>query len=252
MMQLFKNALSEFQNGYNSALALNWLRNNNQMADYGILSLHSELDESLNRLRQLGLPLHPDAPKNWDSLHALTSVASRCISMKATILDAGGEYYSSVLTALKKIGYLDLTAINLAFKQKEVRDGITYMEGDITNTTFDDQSVDYVICQSVLEHGVDLDKFFLEMRRVLKIGGRLFISTDYWHHPIETTGLAAFGSPVKVFDLNSIRQLVSTAQNHGIGTNVNVHALELKSDEKVVKWDQTGLQYTFVYIIMNA
>ena len=52
---------------------------------------------------------------------------------------------------------------------------------------------------SVVEHGVDLEAYFREMSRVLRPGGLLLSSTDYWETKIETVGKEAYGGPVHIF-----------------------------------------------------
>lgn len=47
---------------------------------------------------------------------------------------------------------------------------------DVTDMTFEDNSFDYIISNHVLEHIKQEDRFFVEMLRVLKPGGQLFLS----------------------------------------------------------------------------
>ena len=56
--------------------------------------------------------------------------------------------------------------------------------GDIHNLPFEDNSVDAIICISVLEHVEDPTKAFKEMYRVLKPGGYCFIYVPflYYYH----------------------------------------------------------------------
>ena len=39
---------------------------------------------------------------------------------------------------------------------------------------------DYVTSLSVIEHGVNIEKYFREMSRIIKSNGYLLTSTDYW------------------------------------------------------------------------
>ena len=56
---------------------------------------------------------------------------------------------------------------------------------DMTKTTFSDSYFDCIFTVSVIEHGVDLEAFLKESNRLLKVGGRLFITTDYWEPKID-------------------------------------------------------------------
>lgn len=60
--------------------------------------------------------------------------------------------------------------------------------GDIHNLPFKDESIDAIICKSVLEHVYDPHKAVSEIRRVLKRGGKCFINGPflYPYHGNET------------------------------------------------------------------
>ena len=81
---------------------------------------------------------------------------------------------------------------------------IHYEPGDATDTRFDTESFDAITCLSVVEHGVDLDGYFREAARILKPGGALVTSTDYFPDPVDTAGKHAYGVPVKIFDRDEI------------------------------------------------
>ena len=73
-------------------------------------------------------------------------------------------------------------------------------------TRFDPETFDVVTCLSVVEHGVDLDGYFREAARILKPGGALVTSTDYYPDPIDTAGKHAYGVPVKIFNRAEIER----------------------------------------------
>ena len=50
---------------------------------------------------------------------------------------------------------------------------------------------------SVIEHGVPLKPYFEEMYRLLKPGGILITSTDYYPEPIDTRNKMAHEAPIK-------------------------------------------------------
>jgi hypothetical protein len=95
----------------------------------------------------------------------------------------------------------------------------------------------------VIEHGVPLDGFARESARILRVGGLLVVSTDYDQNPPDTTGKTAYGTPVRIFGPDDIREFVKTAESHGLEL---LGDLRLQHAERPVHWTRTGLDYTFI------
>jgi SAM-dependent methyltransferase len=103
-----------------------------------------------------------------------------------------------------------------------------------------------VTAMSVIEHGVDLDAFLAEAARLLRPGGLLLLSTDYWPDGVELGGLkrwqAAHGDDI-VFDLAGARRLIERA---------GAHRLELVGDPDLADAsaliEEYGFQYTFLFL----
>ncbi len=212
-----------------------------------VLKSKRECYDALERLSQLGFPFHGDLPKNWDSLAALSIINNESESNKSVrkdlrILDAGGEYYSVILHHLQACGFTGLYSMNISFNQQSRSGNIKYMPGDVTKTDFDDQFFDFVTCLSVLEHGVDIDRYFKEMNRVIKPGGVLIISTDYWPMPIDIHNKVAYGVPIKIFNESDIWSIIQIAAQNGLSLAAPI---DLAVKNKVIRWK--GLQYTFIY-----
>ena len=148
-----------------------------------------------------------------------------------------------ILPWLSLYGYKNLTVGNLVFDKKIRRGNIVYEHSDITRTKFSNGFFDAVTCLSVIEHGVDLDAYFKEMSRIIRDGGILITSTDYYDAPIDTKGQEAFGVPIHVFTRDEIAQALELATQCGFSL---VSPLELGSAEKVVHWKQYDLRYTFI------
>jgi SAM-dependent methyltransferase len=201
-----------------------------------------EVDEAVAEIRRLGLPVSDDRPKNWDSLAALDAVLKES-DRSAAIFDAGGEIYSMILPWLFLYGYRNLVAGNLTFNQTQRRGPITYRHADITRTEFAPEAFDAVTCLSVIEHGVDLESYFREMGRIIKPGGVLVTSTDYYETGIDTRGQTAFGVPIHVFSRDEILAALQLARRHGLDLE---SPLDLHSPEKVVRWADYDLRYTFL------
>jgi len=212
-----------------------------------VLRNSEEAGNAIRQVRKLGLPAVKDLPKNWDSLAALDLIL-RHTGKDARIFDAGGELYSMILQWLYLYGYRNLSAGNLAFRKPIKKGPIVYHHSDITRTGFDSAVFDAITCLSVIEHGVELGSYFREMSRILKPGGVLITSTDYFESRVDTRGQRAYGVPVHVFDRNEIVEALEIARRFGLAP---LGPLDLRSDEKVVSWrGKHHLQYTFVVISM--
>jgi SAM-dependent methyltransferase len=202
-----------------------------------------EADQALAQARKLGVVSHGDLPKNWDALAALAVVLDRTDPSSA-ILDAGSEYYSPILPSLFLYGYNNLVGINLAFHRVVRRGPIQYEPGDLTQTRFESGTFHAITCLSVIEHGVNLDDYFREMGRILKPGGVLITSTDYWPEPLVTSSATrVYGSPVKVFSEAEIRSALALSKQHGFEPTGPV---DLSTEEKAVRWEGVGLDFTYV------
>ena len=57
--------------------------------------------------------------------------------------------------------------------------------------------------------GVNLAAYFKEMARILKPGGLLITSTDYYDSPVDTRGQVAFGAPIHIFSPDEIGRMHS-------------------------------------------
>jgi SAM-dependent methyltransferase len=206
-----------------------------------VLQSADQVQRSVEQVGRLGLPPVGNLPKNWDSLAAL-DIILRSTNSKARIFDAGGERYSMILPWLALYGYRNLIVGNRAFDQPIRKGPIVYEHADITHTRFPAGSLDAVTCLSVIEHGVDIDAYFREMSRIVKDGGLLVTSTDYFETSIDTAGHVAFGAPVRVLTKDDIVDALRVSARHGFEL---VSPMELRSSEKVVYWKDYDLRYTF-------
>ena len=122
--------------------------------------------------------LHPS--KRWEYPWALSRAA---LAPGARVLDAGcGDSIFPVYLA--KQGY-DVTALDLEFEGTlgelhHVR--IEYVHGTLTALPQDDETFETVFCISVIEHLPEehIPRAMQEMRRVLRPGGKLLLTTDYY------------------------------------------------------------------------
>lgn len=212
-----------------------------------VLKSKAELREATEFGKQHHLPRHRAEEKNWDHLAAVKAILSST-SRTACVLDAGAEMYSNVLPALFACGYRRLYGMNLSFADPARRGPIRYLRGDITRTGFSDGFFDAVTCMSVIEHGVPLRPYFAEMFRVLKPGGLLITSTDYYPEPIDTTGKEAHGAPVKIFSRREAEEMMALAREIGFEATGPV---DLAASARPIRWEEFGLEYTFLIFTLR-
>lgn len=213
----------------------------------GMLHNGEEWREATRVAMELGLPLHRAEEKNWDHLAAVQAIAAR-FPRSARILDGGAEYYSNVLPALFVYGFHHLYAMNLSFADPARRGPIRYVPGDITRTGFPDCFFDAITCMSVIEHGVPLAAYFNEMHRLLRPGGLLITSTDYYPAPIETRDKFAHGAAIKIFSKEEMEKIFAMARACGFEATGEV---ELDAKERPIRWELYDLDYTFLIFTLR-
>jgi|SRR5450756_78688 SAM-dependent methyltransferase len=213
----------------------------------GTLQSSAEWRNAFERAKRLHVPLHRGDEKNWDHLAAVFAILSHTPA-SARILDAGAEFYSNVLPALFVYGYSNLYGINLSFTGPARRGPIRYLPGDITHSTFPDEYFDAVTCMSVIEHGVPLENYFREMHRILKPGGLLITSTDYYPISINTHGQMAHGAPIKIFCKPEIQEALRLAIEIGFELTGDV---DLECTTKPIRWMQFNLEYSFLIFTLR-
>ena len=216
-----------------------------------VLKTREEVQYAIKTIKNSNLNLNiRDVEKNWDSLIALKIIFQNS-NPKAMILDAGGLPESLILSWLYQFGYKNLKCLNLLFKKREKRGNIELIPGDLTRTSFPDDYFDIITCLSVIEHGVNDVQYFKEMNRILKKGGLLITSTDYWESKINTNEKYAYNNPVLIYDKNSINKLLNIAFKSNFtlfGSEVDLNCLE-----KVVHWKRFDLHYTFlIFCLQNC
>jgi len=206
------------------------------------LKSHAQVEAAIAEVHRCGLVPHGDRPKNWDALGAVDLVLKRTLP-QARVLEVGAELYSVLLPWLYQYGYRNLTGIDLVHRRVIRRGPIICEPGDLTRTRFPDATFDVIGSLSVIEHGVPLDAYFSEMWRLLRPGGMLITSTDYWHEPVDPRGQTAYGVPIRVFTPADIDAMIALAERHGFRLT---GPLDTVCDERAVTWKRYGLSYTYI------
>ena len=212
-----------------------------------VLRSRAELEEAAGEAVRRGFPLCDDMCKNWDTLLA-TEAVTRRVPKRGNVLDAGAEVYSMLLPWLRRCGYQNLLGINLSFEASFERNGIRYEPGDLTRTVFPTASFDAVVCQSVIEHGIHLGRYFREMSRIIRPGGVLITSTDYFPEVIDTREQRAFGSAIHIFSRTEVVSAIALAVSNGFALTSDI---DLSAHERVVTWEEYSLSYTFVLLTLK-
>lgn len=214
-------------------------------AGSGVLRSREEWEQATRTMRALRLPTHPDGSKNWDTLAALSSTLAHTTPADR-VLDAGAALYSTFLPALRLYGYTDLVGTNLEFGRPVSFGGVRLEHGDIESTGFASGSFGAVVCLSVIEHGVDVRAFVTEAARLVRPGGVVFVSTDYWADGVDTSDKTAYGTPVRIFDRASIEDIIEVAQE--VGLEIDGGPIDLSCADRAVHWKRQDLRYTYVAI----
>jgi 2-polyprenyl-3-methyl-5-hydroxy-6-metoxy-1,4-benzoquinol methylase len=223
-----------------------------RMGHCSALQSRRESKASSRVVQWLGLPSHHDAQKNWDTLKAFYYIVGLG-DPETPVLDAGSSGDSAILKWLSLLGYQSLYACDLRPKSKKKYAGknINFSVQDLTRTNYSEHFFQAVTSISVIEHGVDLSGYIQEMFRILRPGGLLLTSTDYWSELIDCCGIYPYGEKMgemKVFQRHELEELVNMAEENGFKL---CSPLNLDTRERAVRWERVDREYTFAFIALQ-
>ncbi len=203
----------------------------------------------LSLLRRIGIVpgmAVGDRVKSWDVLSTLKYLG-RHVPKNAPVLDIGC-YASEVLASLHKLGYSNLTGVDLNpnLKRMPHQDSIRYEVGDFMHTKFEDSSFQAITSISVIEHGFQGESLLREMSRLLKPGGVFIASFDYWPEKIDTTDTKFFGMDWLIFSKDDVARFVSQAAEFGLSP---VGEVRYGAKERAIECG--GRQYTFAWLVFE-
>ncbi|MFZ4682826.1 MAG: methyltransferase domain-containing protein [Terrimicrobiaceae bacterium] len=140
-----------------------------------------ELPEAHVPMDWTGERLTPGAGSQVRIEHFHRYFLARSLCRGLDVLDvAAGEGYGSALlaqTARSVVG-VELDSAAVAHAQKAyIRSGLSFLEGDARRLPLPDHSVDMVVSFETIEHFGEHEEFLTEVKRVLRPGGRLIISS---------------------------------------------------------------------------
>lgn len=184
-----------------------------------VLQALEDVETATQTLRNQNLPTPFTVQKNWDQW-----LLAQCLSRRdrqSTIIDLGcGD--CCTLEFLAALGFQNLHGIDLTIKPSPGDRPYQLHQGDLTRTPFPAQTFDVAVSISVIEHGVDLHQFLQETYRILKPGGLLFLTTDYWQQkiPVESS-IKPFNLSWSIFSATDVQSMLTLAQQQGFVLETN-------------------------------
>jgi SAM-dependent methyltransferase len=192
-------------------------------------------------IRHAGL-LRVDETKSWD-VETFAKLIIANVSPDALIVDMG-SVASELPWVLHLAGYRKIVGCDLSPRVMDMPFGgqIDYRVGDIASLGLSTGSVACITAVSVIEHGVDVDDFLTTASRLLRPGGLLCMSTDYWPERIPTDDVRIFGLRWEIFDASAIRIMVERAAE--VGFEPVLEDIPEPPAQPVISW--SGRNYTFL------
>ena len=206
-----------------------------------VLQDWDEIGSVVTNIRKTQLPCHSDVYKDWDlwNIYKLVKDMDRDIH----IFDFGCAG-CRVLKFLSHLGFRHVYGMDLYESKRSLliekltlilkNLNVKVIHGDGLKSGFDNSFFDVVICLSVIEHNVNIEHFLKEMHRLLKPGGILYLSTDYWEDKIVSE------DKNKVFSEDEIKDMLALSEKNGFLVDEDIP----KCKDKVVY--AHGRMYTFI------
>jgi SAM-dependent methyltransferase len=228
--------------------------------------------EAERGLHTLQLFRHHSQIKSWDTYKMIKMISSA--NRESFVLDVGC-YESPILPMLKRLGFINLYGCDLILKSSDCNQNFTnnnsssfkYYEDyepiakmysdksyklsirNLEDTKYRNQMFDYVTSLSVIEHGVNIEKYFREMSRIIKNNGYLLTSTDYWPYKlVNNKNVLSKSTPDNIFSRDEIENLVEIAEKSGLKL---IEPIDFEYKDKVVRWNSIGLDFTFIFFAMR-
>jgi SAM-dependent methyltransferase len=211
-----------------------------------VLLTAAEREAAVEELRGLRVPLHRDPNRNWDTLAALAAIL-RHTGPSAQVLEMGAAPDSTLLAALWRYGYQDLTGIGTGFDGPVHRGPVRFQRGEPTASGLGGASFDAIACLSVVQHGVDLGAWLRETARLLRPGGIVVTSTDFSRKPVEARG--AGGTPAHVFTPDEVRAALELGRGLGLEPTGEVE-LDRPHDQTIVR-HELGPRHTSLVLTLR-
>lgn len=223
-----------------------------------VLQNWDEIGQAAKFLAQKELPKHGNGEKNWDlyQLHRLVEKLDR----GARIIDLGCSGVHT-LKFLHALGFTDLAGVDLhitgldrlqqavrMWRGRTLRRPFKLYTRDLTDTGFGGNKFDFAACVSVIEHGVNFEKFLAEASRLLKPGGLLFVTADYWEEQIDLGDeRGEFALPWKILCRKDVEDIIDLAGRFGFELYENCDIPSCS--ERCILWRKK--EFTFIAMVFR-
>ena len=217
-----------------------------ELNDLGVSTIDTPFRALLRRIGVERSIAVGDWVKSWDLLATLRFIEGN-IKKNEPVLDIGC-YASEILVALHRLGYSNLTGVDLNpdVGKMPYADQIRYANGNFLHTPFEDFSFKAISSISVIEHGFSGAELLHEMSRLLMPGGYFIASFDYWQEKIDTTGTKFFDMDWKIFSQAEVFQMIQDAAQYGLHP---VGELQPQGKDRVIHCG--GKDYTFGWLVLQ-
>jgi SAM-dependent methyltransferase len=172
------------------------------------LRSRAEIERCTEYLKRNGLASHAVICKDWEIAHIISDLSD------GNLLDMGSSdsyiLKNAVIKGIKgeKFG-IDLRAPNVPLAE------VSYIEGNLLQVPLPGEYFQNITCLSVLEHDVDFGKFSGEAARLLKKGGTLYVTFDYWNPKIGTK-TKLYGLAWDILDKGDVLRFIQECANQGL------------------------------------
>ena len=187
-----------------------------------------------------------DPRKSWDVLATVRFIEEH-LPNDAPIVDFGA-YQSEITGILSRLGYANLCGVDLnpRLPQGPYPDRIRYVVADYLNSGLPDASFDAITTISAIEHGHSTERLLAEVSRLLRPGGYLVGSTDYWPEKVDTRGVSIFGMDWTIFSSGEMASFFEASQAHGL---TPVGSLEYQGGVPAIVFRKR--RYTFAWFALQ-
>jgi SAM-dependent methyltransferase len=173
------------------------------------LRSRTEIDKCSAYLNKILLAAQPLDYKNWETAHIVSDLSD------GNLLDMGNAESCILKNALLKGIPGAKYCIDLRSPAAHLP-AVGYLIGDILAVPLPDAYFQNITCLSVLEHEVELPRFAQEVSRLLKDGGRVYVTFDYWEPKLDTTLLKIFDVTWNIFAKDDVLKLIAACKKEGL------------------------------------
>lgn len=173
------------------------------------LKTRAEVDTASKYLKDNDLISSGLDCKNWEITQVIPFLKD------GDLCDLGSDG-SVVLDNAVKLGLVGRkVGIDLAYKKYDgaysvtiKTNGVELHGSDLMKTEFPHNSFDIITCLSVIEHEVSFERFAKECSRLLKVGGKMYVSFDFWEPKPEYEKRNLYSLDWNILDRHDVNILI--------------------------------------------